>query len=294
MKVFLSPHYGLSRAMDRVALALATFAPPDVQVVRNEDDADLVVLHAIGFPETQRRVEQLGRQGRRFSIIQYCLRTTQCPSTRSWMPLWTEAESVWSYYDLPGLCSADGLTTEIEEPNFYVSPLGGDASVFRESARDRKYTILTSGYVAETEGVREAAVAAERVGGEIFHLGHHLGVPGRVTYAMGIDDKALAAAYSASQFVAGLRRIEGFELPAVEGLLCGARPIMFDRPHYRRWFGGFAEYIKEGTFEEVTDALASLFAAGPRPVGEAERMAAAHCFDWESIVRGYWEKTLNA
>jgi hypothetical protein len=67
---------------------------------------------------------------------------------------------------------------------------------------------------------------------------------------------------------------------------------MFDRPHYRRWFDGFAEFIPEGSPEEVADALEALFKQGARPVSEAEILAARDYFDWDTIITGFWEKVL--
>ena len=227
-------------------------------------------------------------------MIQYCLRSTQRPSTMSWAPLWSEAEVVWSYYDLARM-SAEENCIRFEEPNWYYSPLGASTTVFRDEPKyDRHFTILTSGYVAESETVREAAEAVRRVNGSQFHLGPdlHLNSGVQVRYELGISDERLAAAYRSSQFVAGLRRVEGFELPAAEGLLCGARPIMFDRDHYRHWFDGFAEFIPEGTYQEVADALEKLFREGPRPVTPEEREAAVERFNWETIANGFWEKVL--
>lgn len=291
MRVYVTPGAGLSRAMDRVAYAMRRYAPPMISIVDHPTLADLVVLHTIGYPETVDTIKWLTAQGQRYAIIQYCLRTTQQPSTRQWAPLWSEADVVWSYYDLKAMCRED--ETIFEDVNFYISPLGADASVFQQGYGARTFTILTSGYVAETEGVREAAEAVHRVGGKQFHLGPNLNLNGTQTqYALGISDVALAKAYQSSQFVAGLRRCEGFEMPAAEGLLCGARPIMFDRPHYRRWFDGFAEFIPEGTVAEVTDSLEKLFRDGARPVTQAERMAASDYFSWESIVEGFWERVI--
>lgn len=291
MKVYLRPQAGLSRAMDRVANALTRYAPGHVTVTTNRDEADLVVLHVIGYPETQRAVEQAQARGQKYVIIQYCLRTTQRPSPSSWLPLWTEAALVWSYYDLEAFVRQECAFAE-DTINWYCSPLGADSATFVPINEPKLYTILTSGYVAETEGVLEAARAVARVGGRHFHLGPnlHLRTDSRTEYELGITDSDLARRYSQSHFVAGLRRVEGFELPAAEGLLCGARPIMFDRPHYRRWFDGLAVFINEGSPDEVTDELTQIFQRGADPVTPEERMEAAERFSWQRITNGFWER----
>lgn len=288
LKVFLEVPHGLSRAMKRVSEALTTFAPPSVTVVSDPEKADLVLLHTIGFPETEDAIARLTREGRAIAIAQYCLRSTQRPNTRDWLPLWRQALVVWSYYDLDAALAEDGVPVNL--PNFYMSPLGCDARVFQAEPRldARYFTMLTSGYVAESEGVQECADAVERVRGQLFHLGPDIVRGDHVTCAMGMDDLTLARVYRSCRFVAGLRRCEGFEMPAVEGLLCGARPIMFDRPHYREWFDGLAEFVPEGSKEELTDALVETFLRGARPVSSTERGEVAARFDWSRIATGFW------
>lgn len=296
MKVFLSPPEGLSLAMSRVAYHLAVNAPDCVDVVSNEDDADVVVLHVIGYPETVEHIEHLRARGQEYIINQYCLRSTQRPSTFHWIPLWCDAKLVWSYYDLAEAIREDfkpgSAALSYEAGNFYIAPLGADSAAFKLRAGVRPYQILTSGYVAESEGVKEAVNAVERFGGQMLHLGPDLKLSPVVTWRMDISDQELAELYGYSRYVAGLRRCEGFELPAAEGLLCGARPIMFDVPHYRMWFEEHADFVKEGTFEEVSDALLSLFHRKPKPVTQAERNYAAGLFSWPSIVQGFWERVV--
>jgi glycosyltransferase involved in cell wall biosynthesis len=106
--------------------------------------------------------------------------------------------------------------------------------------------------------------------------------------ACGIDDHRLAEYYSQARYVSGLRRGEGFELPVVEGLACGARPICFDLPCYTHWFAEHAVFVPESGQEELTDALTDIFRRTPRPVSPAERSRVLETFSWESICRGFW------
>ena len=87
MNVYLAVPGGLSRAMDRVVHALSLYAPPNVTVVKREAEADLVVLHTIGYPETVEAVERMRARGQRYLIVQYCLRSTHRGDTASWRPL---------------------------------------------------------------------------------------------------------------------------------------------------------------------------------------------------------------
>jgi hypothetical protein len=296
MKAFVDSPPGLSMAMTRVANALKRHAPVHVTCVSREADADLVLLHTIGYPETVEAVDRLTAAGKRVVIAQYCLRTSQRPHVQDWLPVWTKADLVWSYYDLVALAREDGIDLCVPGPGWidcglYYSPLGVDPSVFVPPANGatRPFTMCTSGYLAGPETVDECSAAVQRVGGRLFHLGpSNVAQGAHVTAEVGIPDSALVARYGESQFVAGLRRIEGFELPALEGLMCGARPIAFDRPHYRAWFEDFAEYIPETTSAEMTDALEALFRAGARPVSAEERARAVKTLAWERIVGDFW------
>jgi len=293
MKVYIQQQSLPSIAMKRVADALVRYAPGEcIEWVDDMYLADLVILHVIGYPETVQQVEALQRLGKQYAIIQYCMRSTQRPDTNDWKTLWEDAALVWSYYDLVDLTSQDGM--DFSHVKFYHSPLGVDSSVFKPWQRSRKYyTVCTSGYVAESESVREAADACAGLKKVMFHLGPPFPWFGsHVTARKGMNDSDLSRIFSDCFYVSGLRRAEGFELPAAEGLLCGARPIMYDRPHYRQWFDDFAVFIPEDTPEKVTANLAEIFRSDYRPVREEERLRAAEWFNWEPIVKGFWERVL--
>ncbi|CAB4190544.1 hypothetical protein UFOVP1196_69 [uncultured Caudovirales phage] len=281
MKVFTQAPPDMSRAMYRVAHALELFAPSGITVVPTVEEADLVILHVTGYQDTFEYIQKLKQDGKKFAIMQYCYVSTG-HGAEDWMPLWNEAVFVWSYYRLPA-------------PRHYFAPLGVDSNVFQDSMMPRRpYTVMTSGYIAEAECAFEAAEASRRVGWPMLHLGPTLKLGFGVSYYLDIRDKKLASLYSMCQFVAGLRRCEGFEMPAAEGLLCGARPIMFDAPHYRDWFGGLAEFIPEDDSASVTDTLEALFRDGARPVSYEEKWDAKQRFDWQRLVTGFWTKVLHA
>lgn len=279
----------MSAAMRRIEHAMITHAPRgEIECVRDERLADLVVLHAVGYPDTLEAVERARARGQAYAMIQYCLRSTQEPSCEAWLDMWRGAELVWSYYDLPALMAEDGV--ELEELRFYHAPLGVDPEVFQPRITvGERWVIVTSGYVAESECVLECVEAAARVGRRMFHLGPEiLGFGPHVEAQLGITDDELARQYSRADLVAGLRRVEGFELPAAEGLLCGARPLMLDRPHYRQWFDDWAVFVPELDAEELVDHIEEIFRAGIEPVTDDERAAAARLFDWHTIVPPFW------
>lgn len=289
MKVHVEPRAGLSRAMDRVARALKEHAPPGIDFVLRRQDADMDVLHVIGYQEAR---EQIAAGPGRYAVVQYCLRTAQQDDMMEWRRyVWEAAGAVWSYYDF-----REAL------PSLYLAPLGVDRTFAPRPSVHRRYAVLTSGYVAETEGVRECENAVGRLRHDapyaaarpvrMFHLGPDLGFGRHVEAVFGIDDEELARTYSECEYVAGLRRVEGFELPAAEGLCCGARPIMFDAPHYRRWFDGLARFVPEAGADETSEAIERVLRAGPDPVTPSEVDEARRRFDWRAIATGFWERAL--
>jgi hypothetical protein len=277
----------LSRGIHRVADALERYAPDWVEIVQEPTEADLVVIHTIGHGSLDLKITC------DYAMIQYCLLTTEDARPEAWLPIWKKARAVWSYYDLKEYLSSrlSNAYSESIAPNIYCAPLGVDTEIFRPSTPLRKhYLIGTSGYIAETEGVLECYRASTTLGQKHFHLGPpEINLGPNCSYMLHVTDEVVADRWSQCSFVAGMRRIEGFELPALEGLMCGARPIMFDAPHYTRWFKEHAEYVPEAAPEEVYQSVLEIVSKRVRPVTLAERTQVAHQFDWKTLVTGFWE-----
>ena len=292
-----------SHSLRRVASALRQYALPDIEVVASEDDADLVVLHVIGRCEqVTGYARELKARERNYAVIQYCVRSTQKPDTFYWtgtsnrFGLWDSARVVWSYYDLNVLMEEDHNGFSFQPGvEFYHAPLGAHSSVFFDRCNlngSRPYLAMTHGQSWLTEGVREVVLATQYLKEYAFHLGPQVYRGERLKHAYNIDDEALATVYSQCQYVCPLRRIEGFELPAVEGLFCGARPILYDRPHYRQWYGNLAEYVEERPRPEVLEQLIQLFQKPYRRVTLQEIEEARYRFHWPRIITGFWERCL--
>lgn len=294
MKIFLAAPPVKSRSLNRVATALEIYQPPGVHVVDKIADADFAVLHVIGRCEQMHRLaDELKLLGKKYAVIQYCLRSTQKPHCSEWTWLWENAEVVWSYYDLRELCRDDKVASDF---NFYHAPLGVNSSMFHDRLNlngNRPYFTMTHGQSWLTEGVREVVWATHQVGKKAFHLGQRIHGGMNVFSLNNIDDPQLSSMYSQCEYVCPLRRIEGFELPAAEGLLCGARPVLFDKPHYRQWYGDWAEYIPEVERQATIEALVHLFMKPRRPVSQAEIEAAKYQFSWPRVTKGFWEQALQ-
>jgi hypothetical protein len=298
MRAYVEPPPVRSRCLRRIADALARYAPTGVEIAQDRAAADLIVLHVVGRQERMyREARQATRRGQRYAVLQLSLRSTQKPSTKGWRALWAGAAVVWSYYDLNAAIQEDEGSSwdRARAFTFYHAPLGVDAEVFRPSGGPRPYLLGVTGFDQHylgAERLREATEAVARVGGKVWHLGPPMDLGAHVTDEEGIDDATLAQRYGACAYVSGLRRHEGFELPAVEGLLCGARPILFERLDARRWFGPWAVWMPEARRSDLVSGLSDLFHDGPFEVTPEEREAAAGRFAWDRIVAGFWERCL--
>lgn len=287
MKVFLSPVGLYSHAMVRVADALIRHKPKDVEIVRSASAADLTVLHVIG-PGSFEGVDLT----RPHAIIQYCFKSAGLPLD-AWPLIWAQAKLVWSYYDL------DQYT---KLPiNFYYAPLGVDPTFTQDYKPGfRDVDVMTSGYVSGpiSEAIAEVATAAELLGFRVLHLGPQTvegmaPVKYRRWHAVcGIDDSQLASDYRRTRLVSGLRHVEGFELPALEGLACGARPIVFDRPEMRAWYQDWAVFVPECSGEELVQRLLGVLPRLRAPISQADQEEVRRRFDWEPIARRFWEGVL--
>lgn len=272
-------------AIHRVVNAIKKYAPSGVEFVKSEDEADLVILYVYGFRRrTKYYIDRLHEKEKKHAIIQLSIRSTPNPKTEDWIPIWEKAELVWSYLNLPELCNEDGIKANF---NFYYAPLGVDSKIFKETKSRRKFIIANTGTGSRfsDECKNEVISAARTLGKNIFQLGY--GPRSDVAYSNGMDDKMLANYYSRCEFVSGLHKVEGFELPVIEGLLCGARPICFDRPHYRHWFDKLAEFIPED--DNITDNVRKIFQKGAKPVTDKEKKYVKNHFNWEKIIEGFWQ-----
>lgn len=306
MRIYLQPPQP-SRGLQRIADALTRYLPDGWETTPHIGGADLVILYAIGRRDRLQQLTDAINKSKftKYAIIQVCLRSTMSPDTCNWLPIWEKAVCIWSYYDLIRLTVEDNPATHATDDdkefaaslrsrfNFYHAPLGADAGVFyyrgwkpEYGDYNNRYVIATSGLSRLSESVRECHLAASRVDRYAFHLGPKVDDAFSVS---GISDDELARYYSQCEFVSGLRRKEGFELPAVEGLLCGARPIVFNTPDYHWAYGNHALYIEETDRQGVIDQLVQLFRHGAPPITPEERELAVARYDWKTIVGGFYE-----
>lgn len=300
-RIYTRPTGLHSRAMTRVSDALERYAPEGFTIAGSPSPnyADIVVLHVIGRDAIE--VARACRErGQRYVIVQYCLKTTGA-SIDEWLPAWEGAELVWSYYDLIDPDCSMSSAAFREKRNFYYSPLGV-TSDFYEDDTPKEPLVLTTGYVngPGAEVIEAVWNAADNAGINFFHIGPRnvVGasrVPSAEQCAEGISESELIKLYRRATWVAALRHVEGFELPALEGCMCGAVPIMFDQPAIKRWYGDAPYYVPDVGWlhDSIRSFLAKKFSHPEPPLREA--LAEAHTsYLWKNIVAGFYSALASA
>jgi glycosyltransferase involved in cell wall biosynthesis len=284
MKVYYECRPIMSRAMHKIRQAIVDRAPSEIELVRDLAQADIQFVEAIGADAIAEAVAP------NVVYLQYCLESAG-GTREQWRDAFKKAALVVSYLDVTGYLGASDF-------NVLRAPLGV-ADAFRNcpnwERKNRTFGISTSGYVAipPGEAVRAVYEAASSMGMRTFHLGPERpeGIgrtrPNLWTARTGMTDETLADIFSHCGFVSGLRWVEGFELPVVEGLLCGARPICFDLPCYRHWFDGLAHFVPADP-TRLHRELTGIFDTQRVEVSRDEREQVLETFDWNRIAPEIW------
>lgn len=284
MKVFLQPTGPYNRVMSRVANALSLYAPKGVALVQNAQDADVQVLHVTDLDADTSKCKD-------YAVIQY--RGYGERDSKTLQTLWENARMVWSYYPLHDVIPSSTACL--------YAPLGLDeAFVNPRMSFNRELAIITTGYASgpTTKPIEEIALAVNANKLRMLHIGPSA-LDGMHVYPAcwqaqsEVNDPTLAMLYHNAERVSGLRLGEGFELSALEGMACGARPVVFDRVEMKHWFGSFAEVIPECHGQELVDRLKVLLSHPPDPVKMEERRTVIGDFSWERIATAFWDGLLK-
>ena len=282
MKIHLTPHRS-AFCLKRIEAALLENMPAWIEPADDGEEADLYVMYVTGTHDHRvREAQNIIKAGKQYAVIQLVLGSSRNPRPEEWLDLWEPARLVWSYYDLSG-CLSD----------YYHAPLGPGSDVFsREEGVEKIYHAGSLG---------EGAYYKAECYGELFwalwqlppargvHIGTGMPANPIVDYFKNPTDNELRLIYNQCRWFSCLRRKDGFEMPAVEALLCGTRPIMFDTPNYRQWFDGHAFFIPEEEPAKVAKNLLNILKRDPDDVPDEEIQEIRRRFDWKRITSGFYD-----
>jgi glycosyltransferase involved in cell wall biosynthesis len=118
-----------------------------------------------------------------------------------------------------------------------------------------------------------------------------LGLAGAITHVTGLTRVELAEAYRRAGVVLMPSAAEGFGLPVIEALACGAAVVASDIPALREAGGPAVTFAPVGDVPAWSDRVAKLLAAPAVAPSRADRLAWAGRFTWRAhadiIARAY-------
>jgi hypothetical protein len=255
-------------------------APEFIEFVDHPRQADFQIIQCVGAGSLTKIWNQ------RYVLFQHCLSSADIGCHSVWKGIFKEALMVASYIDLPSLLKFSAC-------NFYMTPWGIDDSVFKLLEKPRSKALITTGWSLRHEAIEECYLAAKRLRLEMVNLGDDFHFGEGFSAVSRISDRELCNLYNECNFVSGLRFHEGFEIPVIEGLMCGCRPICFNLPIYTRWFGDLACYVHHCQGPRLADAIESILRQGPLPVSQGEISAVRDRFGWQNITAQFWQKILD-
>jgi glycosyltransferase involved in cell wall biosynthesis len=270
-----NPNWGI--AFTRISEALHKHAPDWITWTQSLDDAELLFAHIIGSGE-----EKWLQIDKPKIIFQHCYFTAGCVP---WHEYWKKAKLTVSFHDLTKYVS--------DSFNFYPMPLGADPHIFNHIyTGPRPYKAIVTGEVYETEALDKVFEAIKSIEKAMIHTGRNFGWDKKYyKNSSFVPDEVLVKYLNASEYVPSLREHEGFELMAIEGLMCGARPIVYDLDTYR-WYKKYAEIIDPDA--DITQQLINIFKNTARIVTPEERTEIVNTFSWENIMRRLYEQIQKA
>lgn len=275
MKVweYIHPHWGI--AFKRISHALHVYAPENIQWTQDKDAADVHLIHVVGEGEIP-----LLTSNKPKIIIQHCYFTAGAPAV-NYAQYWKDSLLTTSFHNLPNY-------TDINFP-FHHMPWGADPEVFNLLPYvPRKYKIVATGHVAESECIDKVFEACVKTNNILLQTGQNFGWNNnhyRHTPYLRNGDFTLLL--NSCEYVSALRVIEGFELMGIEGLFCGARPIVPDDPTYD-WYRQYGHTID--TKRDIVEQLVEILKTPATPLTPEEYTEVTERFSWKNIIRNFYAR----
>jgi hypothetical protein len=239
------------------------------------EHCDVAIVNVVGGGEASVIQNALDNH-KKTVIFQHCYFTSMYDN---WLDYWKQANLTISFHDLQSYTP--------EKFNFYSTPLGADTEYFKNYNQERTVRAFTTGHVAETENIDKIYQACKESGHTLYHTGENFRYGSNYRFLSYMSDLAFVNMLNSTSYIPCLREIEGFEMMGVEGLFCGARPIVPKLPTYR-WYEGHAEFVD--TQNNLVEQLVNIFNREPKPISKEEYYEIDRKFSWKNIVKNIFEK----
>lgn len=180
-----------------------------------------------------------------------------------------------------------------EVTHFVRGPWGYEPKMFfLENRGPRLFRVMATGCVDETEHFKEVYAACREAGGKMIHVGPDMQLGDGYYNAHNVSDHQMRFFFNNSTYVSALRSPEGFELIGLEGLACGAMPVVFDNPHYD-WYDRLGLKVSESrglTCNELT----RIFRREDAEVTQRHLTEVKARFSWDKVASFFWMPVIKA
>jgi len=258
-----------------------TYAPKEIDFVNDASKADYQILDITRLSD----INYLRCDN--YVIFFHCFGEWSEENPSDYKELFSKAKLVYSHLDLAP------MFPYIDSSKFMRGPWGCQPDIWFNIANypNEEFEILCTGEIAKTEGIEECIAATDFLNKKMMHVGNNMKYRNKsYNNKSRIEQQKLRELYNHSKWVSALRRIEGFEKPAIEGLLCGARPICFDTPLYRYWYGDLARYVVESDPNTTTKAIINVMSNEYSPITTKETKEAIRKFAWFYVAKNFWQR----
>jgi|WetSurMetagenome_2_1015567.scaffolds.fasta_scaffold177743_1 hypothetical protein len=273
-----NPVFG--KVFQRITKAFHQYSPSYVEWVDSVDKADKVILEVVGGLEYDQAQDiPVGK----LVLFQQCVFTSGVPLEK-WYELWNVASGVMSFHP---------LTRYFKEPttfNFLHTPLGAEPNDFPYIPNVKRYRkVITTGHIAETECIDKLYEAAKQSNTILYHTGENFGWETNYAHLPYMIDSEFARVLNSTEYVAGLRAIEGFEAMCLEGAMVGATPIIPKLPTYEHYdtFGQFIDLD-----QDVVGQLKVLF-ENYTPLSREAVEWVRDVFAWKNVMHDIYKFILG-
>lgn len=253
--------------------------PEKYKITKNWKEADLIISQVIGPGE----IAALNGNYHKSVFLQHCHKTAS-PDTIDYPSVWQQVKLVASFNDL--------ASNTDKAFNFLHMPLGADPAVFDlfNHKGKRENLVFATGHIAETELLHLLYEAVQKNQKIMQHTGENFKWDAKhYKFNSYMSDSELVKFLNNTQFVFCMRDIEGFEMLGIEGLFCGAVPIVPNIKSYD-WYREWAYTVDvnttpEAIVKQISDILSGEVAVPKFDIGEIKNR-----FSWNTILSTFFSR----
>jgi len=269
MKVYEYANPSWGKAFSRISYELRKHSPEWVEWVSSMDACEIALVHEVGGAESIQLREAL-EKGKKLIIVQHTYFTS---GFSKWEEFWEQALLTVSFHNLPEYTD--------KKFAFFHTPWGADPEIFYLENHVRNIKVFATGHVAQTENLDKVYDACLRTHNVMFHTGENFKWGIKYRHMPYMPDDKLRTTLNQTEYVPCLREHEGFELMGIEGLFCGARPIVPNINTYN-WYSKYSHVVDMGG--DVTGQLVDILSNPSLPVLPEEYNEIVATFSWGRIV----------